>query len=243
MRVNAMHNLSQVPPHSHTARIDTRTNKHTLAHVYHFDRITFTTTTQNSFNLCSLSSARYVAKRLDDLLYELSLTGAYVATSENNNTGGDAKRRKIADDAPSADTEAHADAELPPAAAVERVVVSDFDVIRDKAAEYDAAREDVIKRCRDAQKLSKNAIYSLHRGALDAAVTQLTKVTMAKTANIYPVQHLRSIFITSSPIYTFDIAVQMIISFLLCCHVLNVAPCRVVLSRADFSVALYRVLF
>jgi predicted translin family RNA/ssDNA-binding protein len=38
---------------------------------------------------------------------------------------------------------------------------------------YDAARENVIKMTRDVQKLSKQAIFSLHRGDLAKAATQL----------------------------------------------------------------------
>jgi hypothetical protein len=113
------------------------------------------------------------------------LTGSYVAAPEKAEGGGPAKRRKVAAEDDVGDAVAAAAAAAATAdddqgqqgnAADGRVVVADFDVIREKSAAYDAAREDVIKRCRDAQKLSKNAIYSLHRGTLDAAVTQLTKV-------------------------------------------------------------------
>lgn len=39
--------------------------------------------------------------------------------------------------------------------------------------ERDADRETVIKRCRDAQKLAKQAIYSLHLGDVARANRQL----------------------------------------------------------------------
>ena len=41
-----------------------------------------------------------------------------------------------------------------------------IDKIRDRMETYDKMREDVIKQARDVQKLSKLAIYSIHRGAL-----------------------------------------------------------------------------
>lgn len=39
--------------------------------------------------------------------------------------------------------------------------------------QYDEQREAVIKRSRDIQKLSKQAIFSLHRGATDEARSRL----------------------------------------------------------------------
>lgn len=86
--------------------------------------------------------------------YELSLTGAYVAQPIVSNP----KRRKTA---PADDpAEAAAAASDPPGL----VTVADFDDMRESITAYDAAREDVIKRCRDAQKLSKNvrSFVSLH---------------------------------------------------------------------------------
>eukprot|EP00035_Acanthoeca_spectabilis_P023533 m.449761 g.449761 ORF g.449761 m.449761 type:complete len:468 (+) comp19872_c0_seq1:1017-2420(+) len=115
---------------------------------------------------------KYATKRLDDLLYELSLTGAYVAQPIVSNP----KRRKTA---PADDpAEAAAAASDPPGL----VTVADFDDMRERITAYDAAREDVIKRCRDAQKLSKNAIYSMHRGNLDGARGQLEKAKAIATA-------------------------------------------------------------
>jgi hypothetical protein len=49
----------------------------------------------------------------------------------------------------------------------------------------DKAREDVIKGCRDGQKLSKVAIYSVHRGQLTTATAQLEEAA-AKTLALTP---------------------------------------------------------
>ncbi|KXZ52785.1 hypothetical protein GPECTOR_8g173 [Gonium pectorale] len=52
----------------------------------------------------------------------------------------------------------------------------DWEQLGQFLASYDEQREIVIKRCRDMQKLAKQAIYSLHRGEASKAADQLTKV-------------------------------------------------------------------
>ncbi|KAH7618827.1 putative Translin [Nannochloris sp. 'desiccata'] len=59
------------------------------------------------------------------------------------------------------------------------VDISEFDQIVQELSSYDQQREIVIKRSRDIQKLSKQAIYSLHRGDdFDAS----NKLKLAETA-------------------------------------------------------------
>lgn len=50
-------------------------------------------------------------------------------------------------------------------AATNMLDTSDFDRIEGEMRAYDEKREQVVKRSRDIQKLSKQAIFSLHRGA------------------------------------------------------------------------------
>lgn len=50
---------------------------------------------------------------------------------------------------------------------------SDFQRMKDEMAKYDAEREVVIKRSRDIQKLSKQAIFSLHRKDVEKASKQI----------------------------------------------------------------------
>ena len=50
---------------------------------------------------------------------------------------------------------------------------SDFDRIDEEMRAYDEKREVVIKRSRDIQKLSKQAIFSMHRGAHEEAAQRL----------------------------------------------------------------------
>lgn len=100
------------------------------------------------------------------MLYELSLTGLYVADPANAKAPvqPDPKKRKVEVATPAA-----AEPSAPAAAAAAPdpnalIHQPDFDRIRAEMERYDAKREDVIKRCRDVQKISKLAIYGLHRG-------------------------------------------------------------------------------
>eukprot|EP00753_Platysulcus_tardus_P006504 PLAT14252.1.p2 GENE.PLAT14252.1~~PLAT14252.1.p2 ORF type:complete len:232 (+),score=91.16 PLAT14252.1:36-698(+) len=49
----------------------------------------------------------------------------------------------------------------------------DFAAFRDEMEAYDAKRERMIKSSRDVLKLSKHAIFSMHRGQMDKASSQL----------------------------------------------------------------------
>ncbi|KAG2498872.1 hypothetical protein HYH03_003064 [Edaphochlamys debaryana] len=55
------------------------------------------------------------------------------------------------------------------------IVESDWDRLGEHLSAYDEQREAIIKRCRDMQKLAKQAIYSLHRGEAAKAAEQLKK--------------------------------------------------------------------
>ena len=61
--------------------------------------------------------------------------------------------------------------------------VSDLEAVRLKMVSYDAKREQVIKRCRDVQKLSKVSIFSLHRNEKEKARKQLNDA-MCKAQSI-----------------------------------------------------------
>ncbi|KAG2439342.1 hypothetical protein HXX76_004701 [Chlamydomonas incerta] len=55
------------------------------------------------------------------------------------------------------------------------IVESDWDQLGAHLAAYDEQREAIIKRCRDMQKMAKQAVYTLHRGETSKAADQLTK--------------------------------------------------------------------
>ena len=117
------------------------------------------------FMLCAaaLALARYALKRLEDVLYELSLTGKTAVVDGEQPS----KRLK---------TSATADGDAGAEAAADQdtmIMAADFDAIRATMDTYDKRREAVIKSTRDVQKLSKQAIFSLQRGQAAKATTQL----------------------------------------------------------------------
>lgn len=107
---------------------------------------------------------KYAIKKLEDITYELSLIdhGA-------KETG--TKRRRV-DDSDSL------------------LCGSDFDNIKERMDNYDRLREQVIKDSRDVQKLSKQAIFSVHRGKLgDSQKQQQQAVKTAKAIMAVVDQH------------------------------------------------------
>lgn len=56
---------------------------------------------------------------------------------------------------------------------------ADFERIDNDMRAYDETREKVIKRSRDIQKLSKQAIFSLHRGSTEEAESRLSAAKKA----------------------------------------------------------------
>jgi predicted translin family RNA/ssDNA-binding protein len=104
---------------------------------------------------------KYTVKRLENMLYELSLTN--IGEEETHS----AKKQKIEKSG------ADGDAKVPTA------VSGELEELRLAMVSYDESRDLVIKRCRDVLKASKNAVYSLHRGDLKQADTLLAKAESA----------------------------------------------------------------
>lgn len=94
---------------------------------------------------------KYALKLVEDIVFETSL----VNKSEDEAIEQDAKRQRRMD---SAD---------------DLISVADFDAIKVRLDHFDALREDVIKKTRDIQKLSKQAIFSLHRSQEADAAAKL----------------------------------------------------------------------
>ena len=93
---------------------------------------------------------KYIKKRLEDLLYELSLNSKTTDELE-------AMDKDLVDH--------HALNE------------ENFREMQTRMSQYDAKREEVIKSSRDIQKLSKQSVYGLHRGgkAMAGALSNLEK--------------------------------------------------------------------
>ena len=110
---------------------------------------------------------KYAKKRLEDVLYEMSLSSNLSNNAEGGGDGGGESGAAAAAGGGKGGEEGGA------AARASLLPVDELDAIREKMGAYDEKREQVIKRSRDIQKLSKQAIFSLHRGALEDAHAKL----------------------------------------------------------------------
>ena len=100
---------------------------------------------------------KYAVRKLEDVLYEINMANARSTTDEREDNKDEV---------------------------IDGASALNLDVIKMIKARYDAQdkeRENIIKKSRDIQKLSKNAVFSLHRGQLDTATKQLKDC--AKAAN------------------------------------------------------------
>eukprot|EP00908_Phaeocystis_cordata_P014477 Transcript_25576.p1 GENE.Transcript_25576~~Transcript_25576.p1 ORF type:complete len:463 (-),score=188.37 Transcript_25576:102-1490(-) len=102
----------------------------------------------------SFDSLKYVVRRLEDILYELSLFPP-TGDSEAANPAAESQTSSV---------------EPGEASLLDR---ASMEAARTEYAALDAAREQVIKKCREPQKMSKQAIFALQRGDARAAEQQL----------------------------------------------------------------------
>jgi predicted translin family RNA/ssDNA-binding protein len=107
---------------------------------------------------------KYALKSIEDIIYEMSLLDD---TLPAISVGSNKKQRTEGSDDVSMAVVVEAEIE---ASLVDNEAI---DGIRERMETYDKLREDVIKQSRDIQKLSKQAIYSVHRGALQDSRTKL----------------------------------------------------------------------
>ena len=128
---------------------------------------------RNGPNRRKFDGLKYALKRVQDILYELSLTSIGGDIVEAGDSAPDAKRRKI-----------EADSEASPSA--QFLDEAEFLRLRTDMEKFDAQRDAVIKKSRDITKASKNAIYSLHRADTKKATAQLAAAE-ASAAELKPV--------------------------------------------------------
>jgi predicted translin family RNA/ssDNA-binding protein len=105
---------------------------------------------------------KYALKNIEDVTYELSLLEGGEGAPED----GPKKKRARTEEA----GEDKMDEEEK---AVPLIPAAEIDAIKGRLDAYDKLREGVIKDSRDVQKLSKQAIFSIHRGNLKGAAGQL----------------------------------------------------------------------
>ena len=122
---------------------------------------------------------KYALKTIEDVVYEISLLDDIpftTAQKDINENDMPAKKQKVESDTKNEKPEISSDVN----SAVEidedcLLDVQAINAIRDRMETYDKLREDVIKQSRDVQKLSKLAIYSIHRGALSDSKIKLNQ--------------------------------------------------------------------
>ena len=124
----------------------------------------------------SFDSLKYVVRRLEDIVYELSLfppPDAAEASIAAGESGVRATSRGASAGASGGD---EVTTPSPPCL----LDTEALDAAREAYAALDTAREGVIKRCREPQKLAKQAISALHRG--DASGSKKALVSARKGA-------------------------------------------------------------
>lgn len=111
---------------------------------------------------------KYALKTIEDIMYETSLLENIPFPDEMPS-----KRQKVDGSASVEGVDSMSLAVDTPTEEASLLDVMSINAIRDRMETYDKLREDVIKQSRDVQKLSKLAIYSVHRGSLSDSKTKL----------------------------------------------------------------------
>lgn len=96
---------------------------------------------------------------------------------------------------------------------------TEWEVINTEMAEYDQMRETIIKRSREIQKASKQAIFSLHRGD-DTKAETLINEAMSVAKELYPTVPILSqsleeppVLLSPSPPFPFSSSPPPLLSF------------------------------
>ena len=136
---------------------------------------------------------KYALKNVEDVLYELSLLHSEEEVAEGNA----AKRARIegTEGSNGGNGGVSSEQQQSSAPAFTLLDAPELDDIRARMDAYDKLREEVIKQSRDIQKLSKQAIFSVHRGALGESkqkLDQASKLAASILAMIAPHPGLRA---------------------------------------------------
>ena len=103
---------------------------------------------RNGFLRRKYDGTKYALKAVETLLYELSVTGASLDSSEES-TEPFAKKPRLEESSETDDKP--------------QTIQEELEALRLRMEHRDALRESLIKKCRDGQKAAKQAIYALHR--------------------------------------------------------------------------------
>lgn len=119
---------------------------------------------------------KYILKTLQNICYDLSIA-SYRAnkppTREKPETTETVEPMAVEGGEPTPEQRG---------AAHHRFSRTGLDELKGRLDEYDQKREEVIKQCRDAQKASKQAIYSVHRKEQKKSEQQIAKAAQVLTA-------------------------------------------------------------
>ena len=128
---------------------------------------------RNGYLRRKYDGCKYALKRLETILYELSVTGGATATmtAQQEELQPTFKKFKPMD----------------PMEPISPATAQQLELIQQRMEERDALRESLIKKCRDGQKAAKQAIFALHRGDLEKAHTLLQNCETCITQELLPI--------------------------------------------------------
>ena len=151
---------------------------------------------------------KYALKTIEDVVYEISLLDdiPFSAISDSKEKENDMPNKKQKVENEIIDVELETIGDINTAVEIDEdslLDVSAINSIRERMEIYDKLREDVIKQSRDVQKLSKLAIYSIHRGALKDSRLKLNQA-MVFAMKILEIVNLVSLSTVGTLIYAHD---------------------------------------
>ena len=151
---------------------------------------------------------KYALKTIEDVVYEISLLDdiPFSAISDSKEKENDMPNKKQKLENEIIDVELETIGDINTAVEIDEdslLDVSAINSIRERMEIYDKLREDVIKQSRDVQKLSKLAIYSIHRGALKDSRLKLNQA-MVFAMKILEIVNLVSLSTVGTLIYAHD---------------------------------------
>jgi len=144
---------------------------------------------------------KYALKTCETVLYELSVTGCVVGgggAEEDCEMVEQPEKRLKKNPIEEEDPMASNTPTSPPPSPTEGIQ-NELETIRQRIEHRDDVRETLIKRCRDAQKKAKQAIYALHRGDTKRADALLQECETITKGDLIPiVEKERSLRLGSS---------------------------------------------
>lgn len=151
---------------------------------------------------------KYALKTIEDVVYEISLLDdiPFSAINDCKEKENDMPNKKQKVENEIIDVELETIGDINTAVEIDEdslLDVSAINSIRERMEIYDKLREDVIKQSRDVQKLSKLAIYSIHRGALKDSRLKLNQA-MVFAMKILEIVNLVSLSTVGALIYAHD---------------------------------------